>query len=468
MQVPELHLDHQTDQINTSLNTLRSAFSSGKTKSLAWRVEQLNGLHELCIQHEKDICQALHQDLHKSYTEAYVTEIGYVKAEIKHTLKHLKKWMKPRKVSTPLLAFPGKSYHMPEPLGVVLVMGAWNFPFQLTLAPVVAAIAAGNCVVIKPSELTEQTSALIANLVPKFLDNESFVVFEGGKDISTELLTRRFDHIFYTGGEVVGKIVMQAASKYLTPVTLELGGKSPCIIDENSNLMVAARRVVWGKWTNAGQICIAPDYLLVKQAVYDEFIKKLKKALKEQFGKNPQTSKDYGRIVNTSHFNRLVSYIETANCEVVGGASDADTRYIEPTLLLQPESNSVVMQEEIFGPILPIIRIDDHQQAVDAINANHKPLALYLFTENKEVQQQYLNNTSCGNMCINDTLIFMSNAELAFGGVGNSGMGRYHGQSGFDLLSNLKAVMKRPFALDVFVRYAPYNKFKLSILRKLQ
>lgn len=459
---------HDFDTINSSLAQLRATFSSGKTKPIEWRILQLNALLNLCTQHEKAICQALEHDLKKSYTEAYVTEIGYVKAEIKHTIKHLKRWMKPKKVASPLLAFPATSYHLPEPLGVVFIMGAWNFPLQLVLAPLVAAIAAGNCAVLKPSELTEKTSELIATLIPEYLDDSAFVVFEGGKEISTELLSKRFDHIFYTGGETVGKIVMQAASKYLTPITLELGGKSPCIVDKDADLLVSARRIVWGKWTNAGQICIAPDYLLVHADIRDAFLDKLKQALKEQFGQDPQQSKDYGRIVNHAHFSRLVSYLESSDCQVIGGQSHAESRYIEPTILLEPSAESKVMQEEIFGPLLPVISFNEHNDAIQHINSNHKPLALYLFSKDEDTHTRYLNETSCGNMCINDTLIFMSNAELAFGGVGNSGIGRYHGRSGFELLSNMKAVMKRPFALDVFVRYAPYNKLKLAILRKLQ
>ena len=459
---------HAINDIDSSLNILRHTFAQGKSKSYAWRVEQLKAFQKLTEDHEKTICDALKQDLNKSYTEAYLTEVGYLKAEIKHALKDLKKWMKPRKVGTPMLAFPGTSFHQPEPLGVVFIMGAWNFPFQLTLAPLVAAIAAGNCAVIKPSELTEKTSALIAELIPKYLDQEAFVVFEGGKDISTELLARRFDYVFYTGGEHVGKIVMQAAAKHLTPVTLELGGKSPCIVDKDCDLLVAARRIAWGKWTNAGQICIAPDYLLVHDDVKDAFLEKLKQAIKEQYGKDPKTSKDYGRIVNANHYQRLVEYLEGLDCDIIGGSSDAGARYIEPTILVNPPLDVPVMQQEIFGPILPVLTFSDHKQNAEFINERHKPLALYVFSGDSAVQDFYLENTSSGNMCINDTLIFMSNADLAFGGVGNSGMGRYHGQSGFDLLSNLKAVMKRPFALDVFIRYAPFNKFKLNVLKRLQ
>ncbi len=459
---------HTLEDIESTLLSLKNTFATGKTKAYQWRIEQLNGLMRLCKVHEKDICEALSLDLRKCYTEAYLQEVGYVKADIKHTLKKLKKWMKPRRVSTPLLAFPAKSFHQPEPLGVVFIMGAWNFPFQLVLAPLVAAIGAGNCALIKPSELTPHTSKLIANLIPQYLDSDAFAVVEGGKEVSTDLLKQRFDHIFYTGGEVVGKIVMKAASQYLTPVTLELGGKSPCIVDKECNLLVAARRIVWGKWSNAGQICIAPDYLLVHEDIKSEFVDTLKQVLLEQFGDDPSLSKDYGRIINDAHFKRLLTYIETSQCDVIGGKHDSDSRFIEPTLLVEPENSASVMQEEIFGPILPVISFSDHQDALDKINQGEKPLALYLFSGNDEVQQRYLLNTSSGNVCINDTMIFMSNSNLAFGGVGNSGMGRYHGQSGFDLLSNVKAVMIRPFILDVFIRYAPFNKFKLTLLKFFQ
>lgn len=460
--------DLEDQAIDNGLKTLSDNFSKHVTKDIAWRVKQLDALMQLTVDHESAICAALKTDLNKSYTEAFVTEVGYMRSEIRHAKKQLKKWMKPRKVVTPLLAFPGSSYCLPEPLGVVLIIGAWNFPFQLTLAPLVAAIAAGNCAVLKPSELTSATSALIANLVPQYLDKQAVVVFEGGREVATYLLNKRFDHIFYTGGEAVGKIVMQAAAQFLTPVTLELGGKSPCIVDEKCNLKVAAKRIAWGKWTNAGQICIAPDYVMVHKQVEAEFIQQLKKCIRSMYGKEPAKSKDYGRIVNTNHHERLVGYLDGLDNIAIGGEHDVTDNYMAPTVVLNPSEDSQLMQEEIFGPILPVLTYDSHDDVIDFINARAKPLALYVFSNNEELQQRYLKQTSSGNVCINDTLIFMSNGELGFGGVGNSGMGRYHGQTGFDLLSNMKAVMKRPFAFDVFLRYAPYNALKLRVFKWLQ
>lgn len=461
-------MDGSSSAIDSRLATLRQTFSQGKTKPYEWRVSQLNALMTLCQEREKEICEALEIDLGKGHTEAYVSEVGFLIAEIKHALKHLKSWMKPRKVSTPLLAFPSESFQQPEPLGVVLILGAWNFPFQLTLAPLVSAITAGNCAILKPSELALETSALIAKLIPEYMDNEAFEVFEGGKEVSTELLEKAYDHIFYTGGELVGKIVMQAAAKHLTPVTLELGGKSPCIVDKDTDLTIAANRIAWGKWTNAGQICIAPDYVFVHEDIKEAFISALQKSITRFFGKDTQTSKDYARIVNERHFTRLVSYLDGTECEVIGGNHNIDTLYLEPTILVGPSDAECVMQEEIFGPILPLKTFSSHEQVSAYVNDRPKPLALYMFSKSKQTQQYYIENTSCGNMCINDTIIMISNSNLGFGGVGNSGMGRYHGKAGFDLLSNLKSVMRRPQALDVFVRYPPYNKLKHSLLKWLQ
>ncbi|MFC3093693.1 aldehyde dehydrogenase family protein [Alteromonas sediminis] len=454
--------------IDATLGTLRKAATSLKAHDYQWRIAQLDALFQLTEDHEKAICEALKADLNKSYTEAFVTEVGYLQSEIRHAKKHLKAWMKPRKVGTPLMAFPGKSFHYPEPLGVIFIMGAWNFPFQLTIAPLVAAIAAGNCALLKPSELTPKTSALIAELIPQYMDKDAIAVVEGGKEVSTYLLAQRFDHIFYTGGETVGKIVMQAASQYLTPVTLELGGKSPCIVDKHCDLTVTANRIVWGKWTNAGQICIAPDYVYVHESMKDAFLAALRKAITSQFGKQPQNSQDYGRIVNSNHLARLSNYLEGVESIEIGGEIDAESLYFAPTVVLNPPLTSPLMQQEIFGPILPVLTYDSHDQVIDMIGSREKPLALYLFSSDEDIQQRYLAQTSSGNMCINDTLIFMTNADLAFGGVGNSGMGRYHGKSGFDLLSNLRAVMKRPFILDVFIRYAPYNSLKTTLLKAFQ
>lgn len=447
------------------VHKLNDSFDTGKTQSLEWRKNQLKALETLLRDNQHDILQALKNDLGKCKTEAMVAEQGFLLSDIKHTLKHLDKWVKPRKVSTPMVAWPGKSFRKPEPLGTVLIMGAWNYPLQLLLAPYIAAIAAGNCAVLKPSELAEETSSLVAKLIPQYMDTSCVTVIEGGKDEATALLACKWDHIFYTGGEVVGKIVMSAAAKHLTPVTLELGGKSPCFVDKNTNLAVTARRLVWGKWMNAGQTCIAPDYVIVEKGFEQKLIEAVKKELKKQYGKAPLQSRDYGNIINHRHLKRLESYLEKVNV-VYGGELDMSRPAMAPTLVLEPPLDSPLMKEEIFGPILPIITFDNMDAGIKFVNSRPKPLALYAFSDKDDVLDNIISKTSSGSVCTNDTMLFMTNPELPFGGVGNSGMGSYHGQAGFDTFSHIKTVMKRSFALDVFFRYAPFSKFKLSLLKK--
>ncbi|MCW8090847.1 aldehyde dehydrogenase family protein [Alteromonas sp. ASW11-130] len=446
--------------------SLRSCFFTGKTRALSWRKQQLGQLKKLLDENEKEIFSALASDLGKCQTESWLGEFGFLQNDIKHTLAHLKKWSAPRKVSTPLIAQPGKSYLHAEPLGTVLIIGAWNYPLQLLLAPFIAAIAAGNCAVLKPSELAEATSSLIAKLIPKYMDTDAVQVVEGGKDETTELLAQQWDHIFYTGGEQVGKVVMRAAAEHLTPVTLELGGKSPCIVDGETDLRTTAKRIVWGKWMNAGQTCIAPDYILVEQSLKDALIAELKKVLKKQYGDNPLDNNDYGKIINQRHFLRLVNYLNDAKI-VYGGNKNEQQNKLEPTLVEVADDTHPLLQEEIFGPILPIVTVEKIENAIGYINQRPKPLALYLFTKRKEFEHQVLAQTSAGSVCVNDTLMFMTNPELPFGGVGNSGMGNYHGKAGFDTFSHLKSIMKRSFKFDVPVRYAPFKKWKLAVLKKL-
>ncbi len=448
-----------------NVEQLRSNFNAGRTRSIDWRKGQLAALKRMLVENQHDIFMALKADLGKCETESTVAEYGFLLSDIDHTLKHLVKWMRPRHVSTPLVAWPGKSFQQPEPLGTVLIIGAWNYPLQLLLAPYIAAIAAGNCAILKPSELAEETSNLIAHLVPKYMDTSCVQVIEGGKDETTALLACRWDHIFYTGGEAVGKIVMSAAAKYLTPVTLELGGKSPCIVDKNTNLKVTARRIVWGKWMNAGQTCIAPDYVLVESGLEHQLIDAIKKELTSQYGKNALTSRDYGNIINHRHLARLKGYLNGVNL-VHGGEVDETRPAMAPALVLAPMSDAALMQEEIFGPILPIVTVTNIDEAISFINARPKPLALYAFSDDDSVLDKIIQQTSSGSVCTNDTMLFMTNPELPFGGVGNSGMGSYHGQAGFDTFSHLKTVMKRAFALDVPFRYAPFSKFKLALLKK--
>lgn len=462
-------IDHSTSlghPIAELVSSVSATFNSGRTKSYQWRVEQLNQIIKMTEEQQGKIADALKADLNKGTAESWTSEIGFTIGDAKHTIKHLKHWMKPRKVSTPIAAQPGKSFQLPEPLGTVLVIGAWNYPFQLVLAPVIAAIAAGNAVIMKPSELSSHTSKCLAEIVPQYLDNVAIKVVEGAVDETTELLAQKFDHIFYTGGEVVGKIVMRAASEYLTPVTLELGGKSPCIVESSADINVTAARIVWSKWMNAGQTCVAPDYVLVEKSLSEQLVAAIKVKLKEFYGDDARNSEDYGRIVSLRHCTRLASYLDNQNI-ILGGNVDLDSQYIEPTVVLDPSLQSPLMQEEIFGPILPIFTLDDIQQAIPFVNQRTKPLALYVYTKNDEFEQQILSQTSAGNVCINDGFMFMANPNLPFGGVGNSGMGSYHGQAGFDNLSHLKTVMKRRFMFDLDVRYPPFNNFKLSILKKL-
>jgi aldehyde dehydrogenase (NAD+) len=467
MSVSQLNqVEMPLSSIAESVTATRDTFSAGRTRDYSWRVEQLNQIIKMTEENQEKIALALKADLNKGTMESWISEIGFVISDAQHTIKKLKKWMKPRKVSTPIGAQPGKSFQLPEPLGTVLIIGAWNYPFQLVIAPVIAAIAAGNCVVMKPSELSVNSSKLLAEIVPKYLDNDAIKIIEGAVTETTELLKQQFDHIFYTGGETVGKIVMRAAAEHLTPVTLELGGKSPCIVESSADIDVTAARIVWSKWMNAGQTCVAPDYVLVEKSLADKLTNAIAKKLKDFYGDDIVNSDDYGRIVSKRHCTRLASYLENQNV-VIGGKVDTDNQYIEPTVVLDPALDSPLMQEEIFGPILPIVTLDDIQQAIPFVNQRAKPLALYAYTKNSNFEQQVLSQTSAGNVCINDGFMFMTNSNLPFGGVGNSGMGSYHGQAGFDNLSHLKTVMKRSFMFDLDLRYPPFTSTKLKLIKKI-
>ena len=448
------------------LSRLNDTFYSGKTKPLAWRKSQLLALKRLLLENENAIYQALQEDLNKCEFESFISEYNFVLKDIKLFIKRLKKWSAPKKVSTPLLAQPGSSKIVPEPYGTVLIMGAWNYPLQLVLSPMVAAIGAGNCVVLKPSELAQATSTLLATLIPKYMDNDAFSVYEGGVEETTALLKQRFDYIMYTGSENVGKIVMRAAAEHLTPVTLELGGKSPCIIDDTVNMSVAADRLVWGKFLNAGQTCIAPDYILVNKDKTSELIEALKASIEKQYSTVPKESKDYGRIINPRHFDRISDYITAEKDKVIyGGQVDAEQKFITPTLILNPSVDSDVMQQEIFGPILPIIEVDNINETIRFIKDREKPLALYMFSKDQNNIDAVTKQTSAGTLCVNDAVIFMVNPELPFGGVGHSGMGSYHGQWGFKTFSHFKPVMHRSFMADAPIRYAPYTKLKKKLFK---
>jgi len=450
---------------SSMFDALSQHFSSRVTVSLQWRKTQLSALSTMISKNEGLIKEALFKDLGKCKQEAYLTEVAFLQGDIKYMLKHMKKWMKPRSKSTPIVAMPAKSLVYPEPLGTVLIIGAWNYPLQLTLSPLIAAISAGNCAIVKPSELSPHTSALIAKLIPEYLDHKAIKVVEGGKDETSALLEQPFNKIFYTGGEHVGKIVMRAASENLTPVTLELGGKSPCVVDKDCDLDTAANRIVWGKWMNAGQTCIAPDYVLVEKDIEDKFVAALKKAIEAQYSKDPKTSKAYGRIVNQRHCQRLASYLDGQSV-IYGGQIDMQDRYVSPTLVLNPEHDSAIMQEEIFGPLLPILSMPSKQAMLTFINKRPHPLAAYLYSKDKDFQDEFIEKVSAGSLCINDSGMFMINHELPFGGVGTSGMGSYHGKFGFDCFSHEKTVMKRSLKFENDLRYAPYTSFKSFILNR--
>ena len=446
---------------------LKATFRSGRTHDLAWRDGQLEALERMMKEREGDIIDALHQDLGRHGLESWTAEIAYVAGDAAYYRKNLKRWMKPRKVHTPLIARPGKSWLRPEPLGTVLIIGAWNYPLQLTLAGYAAAIAAGNCAVLKPSELSPTTSALIAKLVPEYMDTDCVRVVEGGVPETTALLELPFNHILYTGNSNVARIIMTAAAKNLTPVTLELGGKSPCVVLPDANLETAARRIAWGKFTNAGQTCIAPDYVLTDAQTEMKLVPLIAKAAREMYGDEPATSESYGRIINERHFDRLSALLQSGTV-AVGGQSERGSKYIAPTVLTDVDADSAIMQEEIFGPILPVLRVGNLDEAIEFIRRRDHPLAAYIFTNDSAAEARFVSEVSSGSTCINDTMMFMAVDELPFGGVGASGMGAYSGEHGFRTFSHMKAVMKRGWWPDVALRYAPYTKKKFDLLRKLR
>jgi aldehyde dehydrogenase (NAD+) len=459
-----LETDVSSSTLPATMARLRQAFDSGKTRPIEWRLGQLAEIERMMRDHEQDFAEALRLDLGKCRFEAILTELSFVEAEAKYARKHLARWMKPKRVRTPIMVQPGRSYLQPDPKGVVLVIAPWNYPLSMVMAPLVGAVAAGNCVVMKPSEVTSHTSAAIAAILPRYLDADAFAVVEGGIPETTELLEQRFDHILYTGNERVGSIVMTAAAKHLTPVTLELGGKSPCLIDKSADLEVAASRIAWGKFINAGQTCVAPDHVLVHREVAARFTDLLAGKIKEFYGDDPSQSPDYCRIASERHTARFQQLLDGQKIHA-GGRVDVAKRYVEPTIVLDPPPDSALMQEEIFGPILPVITVDEMHHAIKHVADRPKPLALYLFTKSKALEEAVLTRLSAGSVCINDAVIFMVSPELPFGGIGNSGMGRYTGWYGFETFSHMKPVMKRSFWLDAPMRYPPYSDTKEKLLK---
>jgi len=453
---------------NFVLNQLQDLVLSGKTRKEKWRRAQLNSLSNLLENHQQEILNALSQDLGKPATEAFF-EIIAVKQEIKLAQKNLSNWMKTRQINVPVSLKPAQALVQPDPLGCILIIGPWNYPFSLTLQPLVGALAAGNTAVLKPSEHAPNVSNLIKKLIEQYFPPEVAQVFEGDGNIAADLMTRQFDHVFFTGGENIGKKVMEAASKNLTPVTLELGGKSPAVVIDGANLEVTAKRVVWGKSLNAGQTCIAPDHLLVEHKLFDSLISNLINSINDFYGNAPLDSKHLGSIINEKQFNRLNNLLNQAkknNQIIYGGDSNEKEKRISPTLIKIENRNDPLMKEELFGPLLPILSIKNLDQAISDFKALPKPLALYLFGGGEKEQGKVLSMTSSGGVCFNDVVLQAGIPELPFGGVGTSGMGKYHGKAGFDNFTHYKSVLKRPFWLDLNFRYPPY-KLDLSLLNKL-
>ncbi|WP_373530899.1 aldehyde dehydrogenase [Nostoc sp.] len=445
-------------KVSEFVNKQRQFFQTGKTKNVEFRIETLKRLEQAIEENKDPIIQALKADLHKPGFEAYFEIIG-VLTEIKYALKNLKNWTKAQKVATPFHQFlsSAKVYH--EPLGVILIIGPWNYPFNLIFTPLVGVIAAGNCAILKPSEIASHTSSVIADIIQKTFDPSFITVIKGGVETSKELLSESFDHIFFTGGTEIGKIVMSAAAQHLTPVTLELGGKSPCIVDDSVHIEYTAKRIVWGKFSNAGQTCTAPDYLLVNQKIKKDLLNSIKEQIQKFYGDDPSTSHSYSRIINQRHFYRLSELLKDGRI-LVGGDTNLEVLYIAPTVIDQVSWKDKIMQEEIFGPILPVVEYTELSEAIHLVNKQPKPLALYFFSSNKKNQESVLQSTVSGGACINETVMQLTVPGLPFGGVGASGFGRYHGKAGFDTFSYQRGVLNKSFLLDLKWRYPPYAQKK--------
>ncbi|MBR5847988.1 MAG: aldehyde dehydrogenase [Bacteroidaceae bacterium] len=451
--------NHSPERIKEIIEKQRAFFASGDTLPYEFRREQLKKLLEALKKWEKALCDALWSDLHKSAEEAILTELSIVSGEVKNHIKHLKGWMRRESRPTPLKMTPSRSRIVSEPLGNTLIISPWNYPVQLLLNPLVGAISAGCTAILKPSPYVPETSATIEKMIKETFDEKYVAVVQGNREVNSLLLDERFDLIFFTGSPALGKKVMQAAARNLTPVILELGGKSPCIVDKEANIKIAARRIAWGKTLNAGQTCIAPDYLLIHSSLSEKFATAMREELRRLHGEDPRKSKHLVRMVNDRAFERVSSYLKDGRV-VFGGTVNAAERYIEPTLLADVNPDSPVMQEEIFGPVLPMIIFEDREEALRFVTEREKPLALYYFG-NEEAGYEVVRRTSSGGACINDTIMHIANENLPFGGVGNSGMGSYHGRGSFDAFSHKRAVVVTPSWLDLPFRYMPYKMFGL-------
>lgn len=452
--------------ISVIVKQQRAFFEKGTTKKYGFRIQALLRLESALFEWEEELKEALWQDLHKSASECYMTELGMVKSELIYVRKHLKSWMRQTPVKTALSQFPAHAFTVPEPYGIVLIMAPWNYPVLLCLEPLLEALAAGNCVILKPSAYAPHVSAVLKAMLESVFPQKLVAVIEGGREVNQELLKQRFDYIFFTGSAAVGRTVMQEAAKNLTPVTLELGGKSPCIVDETADITKAAKRIIFGKILNAGQTCVAPDYVLVQKSVKDRFIKALEVEIRRALGREPLENPDYPKIINEKHFRRLKGLLKGTEI-VAGGGMDEKQGRIAPTVLDNVTLESPVMQEEIFGPLLPIMTYSNIYELKGIIGHFEKPLALYLFTGNRYMQDWVLENFSFGGGCINDTILQLASPYLPFGGVGGSGMGSYHGKRGFETFSHRKSIMEQLRWPDVPLRYQPYEGWKDRVIRKM-
>lgn len=441
--------------IHENIEQQRLFFNTRITFDIQYRIVALKTFKATIQKYESEIFESLYQDLHKSDFESYMTEVSIVLNEIDYYIKNLKKWAKPKQKKSPLLIFPSKSYILKEPYGVVLIISPWNYPFHLILNPLIAAIGAGNVAVLKTSPYAPQTAKIIDTIISECFSNKYVSVYHGNRDVNQSLLTEKFDYIFFTGSPDLGKIVMKAASEHLTPITLELGGKSPCIIDKDADLKIAAKRIVFGKTINCGQTCIAPDYLMVHHDIKDSLIREMRTAIEQMFGKDPLLSKDYPRIVSDKAMNKLLGYLNEGDI-ILGGHYQQQEHYLEPTIITNIPHNANILKDEIFGPIFPLIEFSKLDEVINYINSHEKPLALYYFSQNKKSVKKILKETSSGGVCINETLLHIINPRIPFGGVGYSGMGHYHGKFGFETLTHSKAVIKSLAHIDIPIKYPPF------------
>ena len=451
-------------EISDIVKRQRAYFDTGATRDVETRISALKRLEQAIRAHEEQLCSAMRQDLGKSASESYMCEVGLTLSELSYQIKHLKRWAKPKHRGTDLTNFHGRSFSLREPYGCVLVMSPWNYPFLLCVEPMIGAIAAGNCCVLKPSAYSPATSAAIRELVQEVFPEEYVAVVEGGRQENSALLEERFDYIFFTGGVTVGKLVMEKAAAHLTPVTLELGGKSPCIVDRTADLKLAASRIAFGKYLNCGQTCVAPDYLLIESSVKEAFLEQFTQTVKRMYGEKPLENGDYGKIINRKHFDRLQGLMDPEKL-VYGGEADADRLRIAPAVMDHVTGEDAVMQEEIFGPILPVLTFEEIGQAFDFVRGREKPLAAYLFTRNKNTEKRFLETVSFGGGCVNDTIMHLATSRMGFGGGGNSGMGSYHGRKSFETFTHEKNVLKKYGWIDMPLRYQPYNGKKDRLIR---